>query len=121
MRSYINRIISIILLSSKNRNALISPLHYWQKSQNHNSYFGIQEYKLQGYLGAMCPASSYWLTTPLLIQTCSRPLCRMCALLWCVRPYLTTLESLQMMCSWNMSLLSTLSTSLRGTCRGRQV
>lgn len=44
---------------------------------------------------------------------------------WCLRcmwrsPYLTTLESLQMMCSWNMSLLSTLSISLRGTCRGRQ-
>ena len=35
-------------------------------------------------------------------------------------PYLTTLESLQMMCSWNISLLSTLSISLRGTCRGRQ-
>lgn len=45
-------------------------------------------------------------------------------LIWCVRvtcsPYLTTLESLQMMCSWNISLLSTLSISLRGTCRGRR-
>lgn len=30
--------------------------------------------------------------------------------------YLTTLESLQMMCSWNISLLSTFSISLRGTC-----
>lgn len=33
----------------------------------------------------------------------------------CVYAYLTTLESLQMMCSWNISLLSTLSISLRGT------
>lgn len=33
-----------------------------------------------------------------------------------VHVYLTTLESLQMICSWNISLLSTPSISLRGTC-----
>ena len=34
--------------------------------------------------------------------------------------YLTIFESLQMICNWNISLHSTLSISLRGTCRGRQ-
>lgn len=64
-------------------------------------------------------SSSYWLATVSLIQTWSRPLHQVCTPEWHGCPYLTTLESLQMMCSWNMSLLSTLSISLRGTCRGR--